>query len=241
MALTLEKTRKQYSLIKSHENVLDLGMTCNQNMTLITLNKNELIGQLIFWIQSQLTENVRFQCLESDLLCVQAFDGTIGYMTSVTLTLPNGEVTPPPFCPMSAWIYGTDMRGFVFVFREKKWRNLMWITLDNFQGIINNITQENIMDTEYMTAYFNYHIDKTMEIIEELENKRIQKTQSSLLEDLEAEKNKKSSSKKKKKVKEAKVQVNPHKKEIRVSEGIWKPNPAWKKWEQENKRSASPP
>ena len=47
--------------------------------------------------------------------------------------------------------------------------------------------------------------------------------------------------KKEKKVKEAKVAVNPHKKEIRVSEGIWKPNPAWKKWEQENKRSASPP
>jgi hypothetical protein len=47
--------------------------------------------------------------------------------------------------------------------------------------------------------------------------------------------------KKEKKVKEAKIQVNPHKKDIRISEGIWKPNPAWKKWEQENKRSASPP
>jgi hypothetical protein len=47
--------------------------------------------------------------------------------------------------------------------------------------------------------------------------------------------------KKEKKVKEAKVAVNPHKKDIRISEGIWKPNPAWKKWEQENKRSASPP
>ena len=64
-----------------------------------------------------------------------------------------------------------------------------------------------------------------------------------LLTDLEAEENKKSLPKKKKekKPKQTKVAVNPHKKEIRVSEGIWKPNPAWKKWEQENKRSASPP
>jgi len=77
----------------------------------------------------------------------------------------------------------------------------------------------------------------------EEEKVKADEAQRKLLVELEAEENKKSSPKKKKekKVKEAKVQVNPHKKEIRVSEGIWKPNPAWKKWEQENKRSASPP
>jgi hypothetical protein len=77
----------------------------------------------------------------------------------------------------------------------------------------------------------------------EVEKMRAEEAEAKLLAVLDAEENKKSSPKKKKekKVKEAKVQVNPHKKEIRVSEGIWKPNPAWKKWEQENKRSASPP
>ena len=77
----------------------------------------------------------------------------------------------------------------------------------------------------------------------EAEKVKAEEAEAKLLVELEAEENKKSSPKKKKekKVKEAKVQVNPHKKEIRVSEGIWKPNPAWKKWEQENKRSASPP
>jgi len=82
-------------------------------------------------------------------------------------------------------------------------------------------------------------------IARDLEKRKVKadEAQTKLLADLEAEENKKSSPKKKKekKIKEAKVAVNPHKKEIRISEGIWKPNPAWKKWEQENKRSASPP
>ena len=82
-------------------------------------------------------------------------------------------------------------------------------------------------------------------IAKDLENQKVKadEAQTKLLADLEAEKIKNSLPKKKKekKIKEAKVAVNPHKKEIRISEGIWKPNPAWKKWEQENKRSASPP
>jgi hypothetical protein len=66
---------------------------------------------------------------------------------------------------------------------------------------------------------------------------KAEEAEAKLLADMKAEEDKKSSPKKKKekKVKEAKLAVNPHKKEIRVSEGIWKPNPAWKKWEQENK------
>jgi hypothetical protein len=90
---------------------------------------------------------------------------------------------------------------------------------------------------------------KNKEEQDRLEAKRLEEAKvkadeanAKLLADLEAEENKKSSPKKKKekKPKQPKVAVNPHKKEIRVSEGIWKPNPAWKKWEQENKQSASP-
>jgi len=83
----------------------------------------------------------------------------------------------------------------------------------------------------------------------EMENKKVKAEEAKTKLEAEekakkdAEELKKSLPKKKKekKVKEAKVAVNPHKKDIRISEGIWKPNPAWKKWEQENKRSASPP
>lgn len=122
-----------------------------------------------------------------------------------------------------------------------------------FGGICNNvkylvITLVDNLEDLCMTENERPFLQKQKVEAEETKTKSLEElkveaeeAETKLLADLEAEENKKSSPKKKKekKIKETKVAVNPHKKDIRVSEGIWKPNPAWKKWEQENKRSSS--
>ena len=74
---------------------------------------------------------------------------------------------------------------------------------------------------------------------QEIYRKQAQETERELIRKLEEEETKASQPKakkeKKQKDKVEKPKTNPHPKQIKISEGIWKTNPKWVKWEKENK------
>jgi len=259
-----EQIEEMYSYINFEKN--DLGMTWVHKERRITpFNINELQQQMTTWIETQKIGAYTFSCHKENNIEVKTDDGRTWYILVVQQFNPNGEMIDIPMCAMSMLLFGIGINGYVSAFKDELIRDLTFQYINNFNDLLEELhknpqsrykTIEELLrgiweeqriwerrgqaKQERKKKEEQYRLE-TIRLEEE--KVKADEAEAKLLADLEAEQNKKSSPKKKKekKVKEAKVQVNPHKKEIRVSEGIWKPNPAWKKWEQENKRSASPP
>ena len=260
---------KMYSNIEFEKN--DLGFSWIYKEARISpFNESEMANQVATWCSVQETGKYSFHARESNRRTFATDDGQIWYVVVVQQYDPNGDMIDMSMCPMSTMLFGFWVSGFVSAFKEEFWADQFFKSVNNIDCFIEKSETEDYtnMITTYLNYVERLERERRAEEerlererraeeerlrnIQEQKNKeeqfeaekvKAEEAKTKLLVELEAEENKKSSPKKKKekKVKEAKVQVNPHKKEIRVSEGIWKPNPAWKKWEQENKRSASPP
>lgn len=259
-----EQVEEMYSNIEFENN--DLGMSwIHKERRISPFNIYELQNQISTWIEVQKTGEYSFQTLECNKKTFQTDDGKTWYVIVVQQHRPDGEMIDLPMCSMSLLLFGFWVNGFVSAFKDELMRDLTFQYINNFNCFIEDL-KKNPQKRPKTIAELMEEIWKEEAIMErrrkakqqrknkeeqnQLEAKQLEQAttkaeeaEAKLLADMKAEEDKKSSPKKKKekKVKEAKVAVNPHKKEIRVSEGIWKPNPAWKKWEQENKRSASPP
>jgi len=74
--------------------------------------------------------------------------------------------------------------------------------------------------------------------VRELEEQEAQENEQELLRQLEQEETRKTTPKTSKKKKEKKIKepTNPHKEFVSIAKDIWKKNPAWTKWEKENKK-----
>lgn len=262
--ITKEQVEEMYSNIEFENN--DLGMSwIHKERRISPFNIYELQNQISTWIEVQKTGEYSFQSLECNKKTFQTDDGKTWYIVVVQQHRPDGEMIDLSMCAMSLMLFGFGVSGFVSAFKDELMRDLTFQYINNFNYLIEEL-QKNPQSQYKTIAEIMEEIWIEREIMERrrqakqerknkeeqdrLEAKRLEEAkvkaeeaEAKLLADMKAEEDKKSSPKKKKekKVKEAKVAVNPHKKEIRVSEGIWKPNPAWKKWEQENKRSVSPP
>ena len=242
-----EQIENCYLCFKRTETPTDFAITYRHyHGELAILNENDMNCQIMSWKNIQEEKNLSFFCLEKNNLEVNTNDGKTWYILVVQHINPNSklneeEIPNLRLCPMSLFLFEINVNGYVYAFKNKKNRDK---TFDLINNLSNIVLVENKTELKNIIQRDNIRREKRQfKITLQEEKVKADEAEAKLLADLEAEENKKSSPKKKKekKVKEAKVQVNPHKKEIRVSEGIWKPNPAWKKWEQENKRSASPP
>jgi len=230
-----QQAEGMYNLVQQKWNKSDIGFSYIHKVKDCSIfNEEELMDQIYEWKKYEKKGEFTFNCLEANKI-TRTYGGKTWYLCVVQQidTATNEMISP--ICPLTALLFGFHVSGFVYAFKKQKMQELLFDFMNN--AVIKDDLQVSSLEEAK-------EIKKKWE--EEMETEirmRTEQAEAQLLADLEAEENKKSSPKKKKekKVKGAKVAVNPHKKEIRVSEGIWKPNPAWKKWEQENKRSASPP
>jgi hypothetical protein len=224
-----------YNFVQQKWNKSDIGFSYIHTFNDCCLfNEEELMNYIYKWKKCEKKGKIAFNCLEANKI-TRTYGGQTWYLCVVQPIDPATNEIISPICPLTALLFGFHVSGNVYAFKKQKMQELLF----NF---MNNAELKD--DLQVSSLEEAKEIQKKWEEEKETEIRmRIKQAEAQLLADLEAEEIKKSSPKKKKekKVKQAKVAVNPHKKEIRVSEGIWKPNPAWKKWEQENKRSASPP
>jgi len=261
IVISKQEVVEMYSNIKFKKN--DIGMTWIHNKAYISqVNRNECCDQITTWTEVQSTRKYFFRCREENYMDFKTKDGRTWYLAVVQQFKPNGEVIDMDYCQMSFMLFNVLGKGFVTAFFDEEQRNIFGKFVRDIQNVIrvvNTCSQEEqerymiefrdrvIREEEELTRQRQAEEQRLRRLRMEAENVKAEEAKTKLEAEEKAKKDaeelKKSLPKKKKekKVKEAKVQVNPHKKDIRISEGIWKPNPAWKKWEQENKRSASPP
>jgi hypothetical protein len=248
-----QQVEEMYSNIKFEKN--DMGMTwIHENIEMSPVNREECCDQIMTWTEVQATGEYYFECLEENYMEL-TFDGKKWYIAVVQQLRPNGEVIDMDCCVMSLMLFNFMKKGFVTAFFEEEQRNIFGKYVRDIHNLIRvGKTCSPQEQARYMIELKDRITSEEQELTRqrqaERERLKVVKAEEAKTK-LEAEEKAKKDAeelkkslpkkKKEKKVKEAKVAVNPHKKDIRISEGIWKPNPAWKKWEQENKRSASPP
>ena len=263
--ITRQEVEEMYSNIKFEKN--DIGMTyIHRKADMSPVNRAECCDQITTWTECQSTGRYFFECLEENYMDFKTKDGKTWFLAVVQQFNPQGEVIDMDHCQMSLMLFNVLAKGFVTAFFEEEQRNIFGKFVRDIHNVIRVVNTCSKEEQERYMIEFRDRVTREEEELTrqrkaererlrreqealELEKKKVkaEEAKTKLEEDLDAEKdaeklkNSLPKKKKEKKVKEAKVAVNPHKKDIRISEGIWKPNPAWKKWEQENKRSASPP
>ena len=231
-----QQAEGMYNLVQQKWNKSDIGFYyLHKEKDLSLLNEEELMDQIYKWKKYEKKGEITFNCLEANKI-TRKYGGQTWYLCVVqAIEIATNEMISP-ICPITALLFGFHVSGFVYAFKKQKMQELLFDFMNNAK-IKDDLQVSSLEEAKEIKKKWEEEMETEIRM-------RAEQAEAQLLADLKAEEIKKSSSpkkKKEKKVKEAKVAVNPYKKEIRVSEGIWKPNPAWKKWEQENKRSASPP
>jgi hypothetical protein len=129
-------------------------------------------------------------------------------------------------------------------FEDKKYDDILfwWFVnwTENIKTLFEFLECDATTHREYLLI-LEARLDTKKDLLEkelrELEEQEAQQNEQELLRQLEQEEHKPTpKTSKKKKEKKIKEPTNPHKEFVSIAKDIWKKNPAWTKWEKENKK-----